>query len=198
VETGLPELDEGVEDEPPRLPLELELEEPEFDDPELDEPELDDPEFDEPELDDLEFEEPELDEPEFEEPEPEDDVPELVLPDVDELLVVVEPVFPVVWCVEAGRLRATAPAAARLAKLTAAVVALSRYRPRSRSAIARAASRGSGLVMAPIFARVFEELVYVVSQYPMSSRSLLRGGGLKGGRPPRETEFVRRGRARRS
>jgi hypothetical protein len=149
VETGPPELDEGAEDEPPRLPLEL-LDEPELEEPELEleEPEPDEPELDEPELEEPELEEPELEEPELElEPEPEDDVPELLLlPDVDELPVVVDPLVPVVLCVEPGRLRATAPAAARLAKLTAAVVALSRYRPRSRSAIARAASRGSGLV----------------------------------------------------
>jgi hypothetical protein len=44
-------------------------------------------------------------------------------------------------CVEPGSVAATAPATATLAKLTAAVVAFSRRRPRSRSATAREMAR---------------------------------------------------------
>jgi hypothetical protein len=54
-------------------------------------------------------------------------------------------------CVEPGRRRATTPAAATLAKETVAVVAASRFRPRSRSATARATAdgrvRNCGLLM---------------------------------------------------
>jgi hypothetical protein len=54
-------------------------------------------------------------------------------------------------CVEPGRRRATTPAAATLAKETAVVVAASRFRPRSRSAIAHATAdgrvRNCGLLM---------------------------------------------------
>jgi acetyl-CoA synthetase len=54
-------------------------------------------------------------------------------------------------CVEPGRRRATTPAAATLAKETVAVVAASRFRPRSRSATARVTAdgrvRNCGLLM---------------------------------------------------
>jgi hypothetical protein len=68
--------------------------------------------------------------------------------DPDGLVVDDEPEFevPVVW-VDPGRPSATAPAATTLAKPTAAVVALSRYLPRSRSAIAWATRRDAELLM---------------------------------------------------
>jgi hypothetical protein len=106
----LPELEDGEEPElrPPELELEL--------DPVELEPELVEPELAEPELLVPELVEPELVEPELVAPE-----------EVDALAV----------CVDPGRTRATAPAAATLATVTAVVADLTLLRPRSLAAMAR-------------------------------------------------------------
>ena len=93
----------------------------------------------------------------FEELEPPDDCWPLGEPDPPadpwELPVDFVPADPVLAeaCVEPGRRRATTPAAATLAKEIVAVVAASRFRPRSRSATARATAdgrvRNCGLLM---------------------------------------------------
>jgi hypothetical protein len=116
----LPELEDGEEPElrPPELELELDPVEVE---PELVEPELVEPELVEPELVEPELVEPELVEPEEADPE------ELEPVEVDALAV----------CVDPGRTRATAPAAATLATVTAVVADLTLLRPRSLAAMAR-------------------------------------------------------------
>jgi hypothetical protein len=110
-----PELEDGEEPElrPPELELEL--------DPVEVEPELVEPELGEPELVEPELVEPELAEPEDVDPE------ELEPAEVDALAV----------CVDPGRTRATAPAAATLATVTAVVADLTLLRPRSLAAMAR-------------------------------------------------------------
>jgi hypothetical protein len=105
-----PELEDG--EEPELRPPELELEP----DPVEVEPELVEPELVEPEL-----VEPELAEPEDVDPE------ELEPAEVDALAV----------CADPGRTRATAPAAATLATVTAVVADLTLLRPRSLAAMAR-------------------------------------------------------------
>jgi outer membrane biosynthesis protein TonB len=119
----LPELDIGVE--PELRPLELELE------PEPVELEL-------PELEPVEVEPEPVEEPEpelVEEPEPDDaeePEPELV---------------EAVLCVDPGRAKATAPAAATLATVTAVVADRTLARPRARAAMAwRTRSRGALLM----------------------------------------------------
>jgi hypothetical protein len=107
-----PELEDGEEPElrPPELELELDPVEVELDPVEV-EPELVEPELAEPEL-----------------AEPEDVDPEELEPaEVDALAV----------CVDPGRTRATAPAAATLATVTAVVADLTLLRPRSLAAMAR-------------------------------------------------------------
>jgi hypothetical protein len=107
-----PELEDGEEPElrPPELELELDPVEVELDPVEV-EPELVEPELAEPEL-----------------AEPEDVDPEELEPaEVDALAV----------CADPGRTRATAPAAATLATVTAVVADLTLLRPRSLAAMAR-------------------------------------------------------------
>ncbi len=127
----LPELDVG---EVPELrPLELEL----LELLELDEPELVEPE---PELVELEPDEPEfeLDDPEFVELEPVEGEPVDVEVDV------------VLWCVDPGRTRASAPAATTLAMVTAVVVDRTLSRPCSLAAMARRIPSRCELLMYPI------------------------------------------------
>ena len=90
----------------------------------VDEPEL---EPDEPEF--------ELDDPEFVEVEPV--APEPVDVDVDVL----------VWCVDPGRARASAPAVTTLAMVTAAVVDRTLFRPWSLAAMARRIPSRCALLM---------------------------------------------------
>ena len=128
----LPELDVG--EEPELRPLELELLElPELEEaePELVEPE---PELVEPEPE-LEFE---LDDPEFVELEPVEDEPVDVEVDV------------VLWCVDPGRTRASAPAVTTLAMVTAVVVDRTLSRPCSLAAMARRIPSRCELLMYPI------------------------------------------------
>ncbi len=112
----MPELEVGVE--PELKPLELELE--------LDPDELD-PDPDELDPDELDPELPDEVEPELV------DEPELVGLD----RVADEPVDVVVVWVAPGRTRATAPAAATLDRVTAAVAERTLDRPRSLAAMAR-------------------------------------------------------------
>jgi hypothetical protein len=75
-------------------------------------------------------------------------------------------------CVEPGRRRATTPAAATLAKETAVVVAASRFRPRSRSAIAHATAdgrvRNCGLLMSESVSRQLVGAVHPGSEDALS------------------------------
>jgi hypothetical protein len=129
----LPELDVGEEPELRPLELELlELPELEEDEPELVEPE---PELVEPEPDEPEFE---LDDPEFVELEPVEDEPVDVEVDV------------VLWCVDPGRTRASAPAVTTLAMVTAVVVERTLFRPCSLAAMARRIPSRCALLMYPI------------------------------------------------
>ncbi len=127
----LPELDVG--EEPELRPLELEL----LELLELDEPELVEPE---PELAELEPDEPEfeLDDPEFVELEPVEGEPVDVEVDV------------VLWCVDPGRTRASAPAVTTLAMVTAVVVDRTLSRPCSLAAMARRIPSRCELLMYPI------------------------------------------------
>jgi hypothetical protein len=112
---------------------ELELPEPEFELPEFELPELELPEFELPVLR-LAFPLPLL------EDEPLEVLELLELPEwLEELVLWVEP----------GRAAATAPTATTLANPTAAVVTFSRYRPRSRWAMAWAIPRDIPLLMSP-------------------------------------------------
>ncbi len=129
----LPELDVGEEPELRPLELELlELLELEEDEPELVEPE---PELVEPEPDEPEFE---LDDPEFVELEPVEDEPVDVEVDV------------VLWCVDPGRTRASAPTVTTLAMVTAVVVDRTLSRPCSLAAMARRIPSRCELLMYPI------------------------------------------------
>jgi hypothetical protein len=118
---------------------------PELDDGE--EPELRPPEV---ELDPLELE-LELDpvEPELEDVDPEDVDPlELEPVELDPELVEGEPVeVDALACVDPGRTRATTPAAATLAMVTAVVTVLTLLRPRSLAAMARRIPSRSVLLM---------------------------------------------------
>ena len=121
-----PELEIGEEPEPKPLELELlELLELEDDEPELVEPEPEDPEF-------------EFDDPEFVEVEPVEDEPVDVEVDV------------VLWCVDPGRARASAPAVTTLAMVTAVVVDRTLSRPSSLAAMARRIPSRCALLMLPI------------------------------------------------
>jgi hypothetical protein len=125
-----PELDVG--EEPELKPLEfelLELLELEDDEPEP-EPELVEPEPDEPEF--------ELDDPEFVELDPVEDEPVDVEVDV------------VLWCVDPGRTKASAPAVTTLAMVTAVVVDRTLSRPCSLAAMARRIPSRCELLMYPI------------------------------------------------
>jgi hypothetical protein len=138
----LPELELGAEPELKPLELEFEFEEPEFeveDDPELE----------------LELELELADDPLFEED------PELV----DEPVDVEEEAAAV--CVEPGRTRATAPAAATLAMVTAVVVERILARPRSRAAIARRTLSRSALLMSPILRSRIRSLLQEASRLAM-------------------------------
>jgi hypothetical protein len=103
--------------------------------------EFEEPELEEPELDEFDV----FDEPAFEVPLPDEVLPDDVLPVRDAALELDDELFDevTVLCVEPGRTAATTPATATLAKLTVAVAAVSRRRPRSRSATAREMSRAA-------------------------------------------------------
>jgi hypothetical protein len=113
-----PDVGEDPELKPPEPELELELDEPE--EPELDESEPVEPELVEPELVEPELVEPELvpDEPELE--------PVEVEPELAEEFE--EPLELVVWA-DPGRAKASAPAVATLATVTAVVVDRTLARP---------------------------------------------------------------------
>jgi hypothetical protein len=132
----LPELEDGEEPElrPPELLELLELDPVEFEPVEL-EPVLPEP---------VELE-PEPVEPEPVEPEPVEPEPELVEPEPE----LVEPVEALA-CVDPGRTRANAPAAATLATATAVVAERTLSRPRSLAATARRIPSRSVLLMSPI------------------------------------------------
>jgi hypothetical protein len=110
----------------------------------------------EPELlEPLEFDvDPDEEEPEDVDPELEPwvDDPELVdveeVPDDDEVLV---------WCVDPGRPRATAPVTTTLAMVTAVVVERTLARPCSLAAMARRMPSACALLMAPFWGRVFRD-----------------------------------------
>jgi hypothetical protein len=128
----LPELEVGLEPElKPLEPLEVEEDEPDEVEPDEVEPE--------------ELEEPEEVEPEV--VEPEDDEPEVVedVPEDDEAVL----------CADPGRVRATAPATATLAKVTAVVVERTLARPCSLAATARRMPSRCSLLMVPFCVRGF-------------------------------------------
>jgi len=131
----LPELELGAE--PELKPLE----------PEVDEPEPDKP--DDPELEDPELEDPEPDDPELEELEPEPDEPEPEEPEFAEV-----PVDVLVWCVDPGRARASAPAVTTLAMPTAVVAERTLFRPCSLAAMARRMPSRFSLLMRSFCVRV--------------------------------------------
>jgi hypothetical protein len=111
-----PELEIGLEPELKPLELEFELEPDDSDPDELDPEEL-------------EFDDPEPDVPDEPVPEEELDPVEEEPDDAEEELLVL--------CVDPGRARATAPAAATLARVTAVVVERTLARPFSLAAMAR-------------------------------------------------------------
>jgi hypothetical protein len=122
----LPELEVGLEPElKPLEPVEFDEDEPDEVEPE----ELEEPEEVEPEEVEPEEVEPEVDEPEVVEDVPEDDV--------------------AVLCVDPGRVRATAPATATLARVTAVVVERTLARPCSLAATARRMPSRCALLMVP-------------------------------------------------
>jgi hypothetical protein len=129
--------------------------------PELDvglEPELkplEPVEVDEDEPDELELEEPEEvepEEPEVDDPEEVEDVPE------DDAAVL---------CVDPGRVRATAPATATLARVTAVVVERTLARPCSLAATARRMPSRCALLMDPILRSGFRRSLDEASAFPM-------------------------------
>ena len=125
----LPELDTGLEPElRPLEPVELDEDEPDEDDPDEVEPEEVEPEEVEPD-------EPDVDDPEVDEDVPEDDV--------------------AVLCVDPGRVRATVPATATLARVTAVVVERTLARPFSLAATARRMPSRCALLMVPFCVRGF-------------------------------------------
>jgi len=142
----LPELEVGLDPELKLLePLEFELDE---DEPEEVEPEeLEEPEEVEPEEVEPDEVEPEADEPEVVEDVPDDDV--------------------AVLCVDPGRVRATAPATATLAKVTAVVVERTLARPCSLAVTARRMPSRFALLMDPILRSGFWRSLEVASAFPM-------------------------------
>lgn len=134
----LPELDVGVE--PELKPLEP----VEFDEVEPDELELE--ELEEPE--EVDPEEPEVDD----DPEEVEDVPE------DDTAVL---------CVDPGRVRATAPVTATLARVTAVVVERTLARPCSLAATARRMPSRCALLMGPILRSGFRCSLDEASAFPM-------------------------------
>ncbi|MGH3258066.1 MAG: hypothetical protein ACRDOU_22180 [Streptosporangiaceae bacterium] len=153
----LPELDVGLEPElKPLEPLEFDEDEPDELEPEELEPEeLEPEELEEPD----EPEEAEPDEPEVDDPEEVEDVPE------DDVAVL---------CVDPGRVRATAPVTATLAKVTAVVVERTLARPCSLAATARRMPSRCALLMGPIlrsgFRRSLDEASgFAMRQAPRSS-----------------------------
>jgi hypothetical protein len=152
----LPELEVGAE--PELRPLELELEPVELEPVELEPVEV------EPELEDEPVEpEPELaDEPELvDEPEPED--AEAVL------------------CVDPGRAKATAPAAATLARVTAVVAERTLARPTARSAMAWRTRSRCALLMCSILRPGTRRLLNEPSRLAMSMRPVPRSWGVATG-----------------
>lgn len=94
--------------------------------------------------------EPVSSEPELAEPEPVSSEPELLEPELLEPEPeLVEPVEALA-CVDPGRTRANAPAAATLATATAVVAERTLSRPRSLAAMARRIPSRSVLLMSPI------------------------------------------------
>jgi hypothetical protein len=140
----LPELEVGLDPElkplEPLEPLEFELDEDEPDEVEPDEPE-------EPEEVEPEEVEPEADEPEVVEDVPDDDV--------------------AVLCVDPGRVRATTPVTATLAKVTAVVVERTLARPCSLAATARRMPSRFALLMDPILRSGFWRSLDEASAFPM-------------------------------
>jgi hypothetical protein len=145
----LPELEVGLDPElkplEPLEPLEFELDEDEPDEVEPDE--LEEPEEVEPEEVEPDEVEPEADEPEVTEDGPDDDV--------------------AVLCVDPGRVRATAPATATLAKVTAVVVERTLARPCSLAATARRMPSRFALLMDPILRSGFWRSLDETSAFPM-------------------------------
>jgi hypothetical protein len=131
-----PELDDGADDELPRLPelVELEPDVPELDDPVLAEPEL---ELEEPDVPEV----PELEVPELA-------PPELALPELAPPVLLLDECVPADALLdEPGNVSATAPAASTLATPTVAVVATTRPLARWRAATPRATASRFGLFM---------------------------------------------------
>ena len=151
----LPELDIGVE--PELRPLELELElEPEPVEFELEPVEVEPEPVEEPEPELVEVE-PEL----VEEPEPDD----------------AEPVL----CMDPGRAKATAPAAATLATVTAVVADRTLARPRARAAMAWRTRSRCALLMCSILRSGTRRLLNEPSRLAMrrAGRSAVLGRGYR-------------------
>jgi hypothetical protein len=107
---------------------------------------------------------------------PDEPVPDVVPDELDELLLVDDPESLTEAWVAPGRTATSAPAAATLAKDAVTVVAVSRRRPCSRSATARASRRPlSRLSMSTSLPRPAEEPVRARSQNPLrpNRRALL-------------------------
>jgi hypothetical protein len=153
----LPELDDG--EEPELKPLELEPE-PEF-------------EFEPVELEPVELEPDELEpEPELED-EPEPELAEVPLDDEPDEAEEEEAVL----CVDAGRARATMPAAATLAMVTVVVADRTLARPRFLSAMARRTRSRCALLMCPILRSRTRSLLYEPSRLAMRRTACLRRPG---------------------
>jgi hypothetical protein len=166
----LPELELGAE--PELKPLELELAELEDPDPELDdpdpvpvEPDVDDPEPEDTEPEFPEPEDPELVDPDPADPDPVEDEPELAEVEPDDVLV---------WCVEPGRARASAPAVTTLAMPTAVVAERTLFRPRSLAAMARRMPSRSSLLMCSILRSRIRRLLGEPSRFAMRGPAIAR------------------------
>ena len=144
-----PDVGEDPELKPLEPELELELDEPE--EPEPDEPELAEPELAEPEL-----------VPDEPEPEPAEVEPELA-EDFE------EPLELVVWA-DPGRAKASAPAVATLATVTAVVVDRTLARPTSLAAWARRIPSSRRSLMSLIMRPRTRESLYGTSLEAMSGR----------------------------
>jgi hypothetical protein len=119
----------------------------------------------------LEDEEPEL---EPEDPEPEDPEPEDPEPVEDEPeFADVEPVDVLVWCVDPGRARASAPAVTTLAMPTAVVAERTLSRPRSLAAMARRMPSRCSLLMCSILRSRTRSLLGETSRLAMRRAALL-------------------------
>jgi hypothetical protein len=144
----LPELELGAEPELKPLELEFELEPVELEPEEVEPEEV----------------EPEEVEPEEVEPEVEDE-PELAEVPVDEPADVEEE--EAVWCADPGRVSATMPAAATLARVTVVVADRTLARPRSLSATARRTRSRCTLLMYLILRSSTRSLLHDASRLAM-------------------------------